>query len=114
MFLYKQYHLKLRPSILLSSLFGFGLYMISEFLSPIHRHHYNAVLWLFPLLLLVVNYKPQWQWLMLILLLSLVININAFTFIALPHVVGEFLMWMVLVIICFKEFNQINKPKSVT
>ena len=113
-FLYKQYHLKLQPSILLSSLFGFGFYMISEFLSPIHRHHYNAVLWLFPLLLLVVNYKPQWQWLMLILLLSLVININAFTFIALPHVVGEFLMWMILVIICFKEFNQIDKPKSVT
>ncbi len=114
LFLYRQYNSKLQPSIMLLSLFGFGLYMISEFLSPIHRHHYNAVLWLFPLLLLAINYKSQWQWLMVILLVSLVININAFTLIALPHVVGECLMWVVLVLICFNEFEQLYRTKRVS
>ncbi len=111
-FLYKQYHSKLQPSVLLLSLFGFALYMISEFLSPIHRHQYNAVLWLFPLLLIVLNYKAEWKWFIVVLILSLIININAFTLIALPHVVGECLMWLVLLIICFKEFKILRKVES--
>ncbi len=99
------------PSVTTIALFSFSCYMLSDFLSPIHRHQYNAVVWLFPLLVVAINYKKNWALFTIILLICLIANITIFSSIVL-YKFSEYLIWLIIMIVSFTELNILKRYKG--
>ena len=78
------------------ALLAFCLYMISDFSSPIWRHQYYTVQWLFPLLVAATVYKPANKWLYGGLLFGLLLNIINTDYIKMEHTIGEYLIFGIL------------------
>ncbi|MDI9366191.1 MAG: glycosyltransferase 87 family protein [Flavobacterium sp.] len=93
------------------ALWGIIIYAISEFLSPIHRHQYNAVIWLFPLLLMAKQYQNEHKYFYGCLLLSLFLSINAFTLIHLPNIAIEITIWITILSFLFAQLFTKHKDK---
>jgi hypothetical protein len=81
------------------AIFAFCLYMISDLSSPIWRHQYYTMQWLFPVLLAAAVYKPAYKWLYNGLLFALLLNIINTDIIKLEHTIGEYLMLVILLIL---------------
>jgi hypothetical protein len=78
------------------ALLGFCLYMIGDFSSPIWRHQYYTVQWLFPLLVAATVYKPANKWLYAGLLFGLLLNIINTDYIKMEHTIGEYLIFIIV------------------
>jgi hypothetical protein len=89
----KKYDLLNLPNI---AIFAFCLYMISDLSSPIWRHQYYTVQWLFPLLIAATVYNPAHKWLYGGLLAGLLLNILNTDFIKMEHTIGEYLILVIL------------------
>jgi hypothetical protein len=83
------------------AIFAFCLYMISDLFSPIHRHQYYTVQWLFPALLAAAVYRSGLKWAYFLLLIGLAMNINKIPFIPMIHSIGEYMMLPALLYISF-------------
>jgi hypothetical protein len=76
------------------AIIGLCLYMITDLLSPIWRHQYYTVQWLFALLLAAAVYKPVNKWFYGVLLAGVLLNIANLSFIKMEHSIGEYVLLM--------------------
>jgi hypothetical protein len=89
----KKYDLLHLPNV---AIFGFCLYMITDLASPVWRHQYYTMQWLFPVLVAASIYKPANKWLYGGLLTGLVLNVINSDLIKMEHTIGEYLILGVL------------------
>ncbi len=89
---------------------AFCLYMISDFSSPIWRHQYYTVQWLFPVLVAATVYKPATKWLYAGLLFGLLLNIVNTDYIKMEHTIGEYLIFMILLYMSLGKRLEVVKP----
>ncbi|HVU54917.1 MAG TPA: DUF1772 domain-containing protein [Puia sp.] len=81
------------------AIFGFCLYMIADLFSPIYRHQYYTVQWIFPLLLAVLSWPPHRKRWYGILLAGLLLSILHLPFIKMGNTIGEYLILLALLAI---------------
>jgi len=81
------------------AIFGFCLYMIADLFSPIYRHQYYTVQWIFPLLLAAVIWSPQRNRWYGILLIGLLLSILHMPFVKMGNTIGEYLILTALLAI---------------
>jgi hypothetical protein len=86
------------------ALLGYCLYMISDLFSPIHRHQYNGVQWLFPLLLAASLFNTKHRWIYFFIGLGLVLNIVNIEFVKMEHTQGEYIMLVAFLWLAFKPY----------
>ncbi len=79
------------------AIMGFCLYMVSDFYSPVYRHQYYTVQWMFPLLLAVSYFNPSGKWPYLFIWAGLLLNCLNISFIKMEHTTGEY-MWLISLI----------------
>jgi hypothetical protein len=78
------------------AIFAFCLYMVSDLFSPVWRHQYYTVQWLFPLLVAASVYKPKNKWVYAFILLGLLLNITNTYLIKMEHTIGEYILLLTL------------------
>jgi len=84
------------------ALFSFCLYMVADLFSPVWRHQYYTLQWLFPVLLAAAYYEPrQRKWFMLIGL-ALLLNVLNIPFVKMEHTMGEYLLLGVLIFMSYR------------
>jgi len=81
------------------AIFGFCLYMIADLFSPIYRHQYYTVQWIFPLLLAAVIWSPQRKGWYGALLIGLLLSIVHMPFVKMGNTIGEYLILLALLAI---------------
>jgi hypothetical protein len=84
------------------SIFAFCLYMATDFFSPIHRFLYNGAQWLFPLLLVASGYSKKYSWIYAGIIAGLLLNSVSLSFIPMENTLGEYLVFLFLLIFVFK------------
>jgi hypothetical protein len=70
--------------------------MLVDLFSPVYRHQYYGVQWLFPLLLAASVYKPANRGFYVALLTGLLLNVINTGFIKMEHSLGEYLILITL------------------
>jgi hypothetical protein len=83
------------------ALLGYCLYMISDLFSPIHRHQYYSVQWLFPLWLAASQFNTKRRWVYFFIGLGLVLNIVNIEFVKMEHTQGEYIMLVAFLWLAF-------------
>jgi hypothetical protein len=86
------------------AIFGFCLYMVSDLFSPLLRHQYPAVQWLFPLLLIAVGFKKRYTMIYLFIIAGLILMILP-NFITMQHSFGEYIIFAMLLLLAFVYNN---------
>jgi len=81
------------------AIFGFCLYMVADLFSPIYRHQYYTVQWIFPLLLAAVIWSPQRKRWYGVLLIGLLLSIIHLPFVKMGNTIGEYLILFALLAI---------------
>ncbi|MBS1933805.1 MAG: DUF2029 domain-containing protein [Bacteroidetes bacterium] len=104
---FKQHKPEQNIDVRILAIFGFCLYMITDFLSPIMRGEYYKVQWLFPLLLISAYYNNKLKVAYTIILSGLLLNIFFIAFIPMRHSVGEFMIFLALLWVCFTDRSKI-------
>jgi hypothetical protein len=74
------------------AMLGYCLYMISDLFSPINRHLYYGVQWLFPLWLAASLFPTKFNWLYFFIGLAFVLTIFNIGLARLGHSLGEYIM----------------------
>ncbi len=82
---------------------GFAMFMISDLFSPVYRHQYYTVQWLFPLLLAASLYRPVQLKLYCFLAAGLVLNILNIPIIPLEHTIGEYIMLVTFIVLSLRR-----------
>jgi len=84
-------------------LLGYCLYMISDLFSPVFRHQYYTVQWIFPILLAAILYRPSWKGAYWVLLAGLLLNIvpPGMIGIRMAHTLGEYMILTALLYLSF-------------
>jgi hypothetical protein len=95
-----------KTELLPIAILGFCLYMCSDFLSPVYRHSYYIVQWLFPVLLFAANYERKYKPYLTFLILALLLNI-IHVHIPMSHTIGEYLMLVIFIAWSFKRKNEV-------
>lgn len=96
-----------------AAIFGFCLYMVSDLFSPIYRHQYYTIQWLFPLLLAAAGYVKNYKWIYALIVLGIFLNIINITFIKMEHTIGEYIIFAALLTLSFVYNHQKHiKPQS--
>jgi Glycosyltransferase family 87 len=85
---------------------GFSLYMISDLFSPVYRHQYYAVQWLFPLLLAAALYNESNKKTALLLSAGLLLNIVNLAFVPMEHSIGEYIMLLAIIVLSLRRQKQ--------
>jgi hypothetical protein len=85
---------------------GFSLYMLSDLFSPVYRHQYYAVQWLFPLLLAAALYKSGNRKTELLLVAGLLLNIINLSIIPMEHSIGEYIMLLAIIVLTLRRQMQ--------
>jgi hypothetical protein len=99
-------------NIISVAIFGFCLYMMSDFFSPVLRSQYYAIQWISPLFLLAACFNATLKPIYFLLVIGLIFNISNTPLIGFRHTKGEYLILMVLLWLCFSRksaqmhFNQ--------
>lgn len=75
------------------ALVGYCLYMTSDLLSPVHRHQYYTVQWLFPLFLAGAIFSSKYGLLYTFIFAGLIMNIVNVRAIPMEHTMGEYI-WL--------------------
>lgn len=82
-----------KPTLFWLTLAGFCFYMIAEFFSPVYRHSYNTIQWIFPLILLAGYYTPGYGKVFIIAILTgIFLNAWIFRFMQMQSTIGEYLI----------------------
>ncbi len=78
-------------------IFGFCLYMITDFFSPIHRHQYYTMQWLFVIMLFfsIAEFK-KYSWFYFAIAIGIILNILRVPVIKMEHSIGEYLIFAAL------------------
>ena len=97
----------LKSNIIQVAIFGFCLYMISDFLSPILRAQYYGVQWAFPLLLLAAFYDRRLTTIYLLLLAGLLLNITNTPYLKMRHTIGELIILFTLLWLCLSPKSRL-------
>lgn len=113
-FFKKDFHQE--SSLVIVCIFGACLYMISDLLSPIHRHQYYTVQWFFPLLIALALYEKKFRVIYYAIGLGLLLNIINTPLLKMEHTLGEYIWLLTLMILVFgykskkqiKPFNSFN------
>ena len=74
------------------ALFGYALYMVSDLFSPVYRHQYYTVQWIFPILLMAARVRSSLQWPFWLAVAGLLLNISKVSFFTMEHTIGEYLI----------------------
>ena len=93
-------------SCFFSSVTGLALYMLSDFLSPVHRFAYNGAPWLF--LLLLVGSKLDFRQGTLIIfwiILALILISLPSGFIPMQHSIAEYMLLALCIYIVYNPKN---------
>ncbi|HTE27112.1 glycosyltransferase 87 family protein [Flavitalea sp.] len=78
--------------------FSFLLYMLTDMFSPVHRFHYNASQWIFPLLLTASTWTSRVSKVYVIGVFSgLILNSLSFSMFRMQHSIGEYIMCLSLI-----------------
>ncbi len=85
---------------------GFCLYMISDLFSPVYRHQYYTVQWLFPLLLIAAGFKRSFKWMYLLLLLGIGLNMLNTDLMKMEHTMGEYLLLFTCLLFSFSGLEE--------
>ncbi len=83
----------------MAAILGFCMYMVSDLFSPIYRHQYYTVQWIFPMLLAGAIYRPAFRWPFLLIITGLLLNISKIRFIKMQHTIGEYLILAALILL---------------
>jgi len=94
------------------AIFAFCVYMISDFCSPVYRHQYYTVQWLFPLLLAAASWdRGRRRWL-LAMAAGLVILSVHFPFLKMQNTIAEFAIMAIL--LGFSLFTRGEQPPKAS
>lgn len=85
------------------ALVGFCMFMIADLFSPVYRHQYYAVQWLFPLLLSAAVYQPAFIKIYIILAAGLVLNIINIALLPMEHSIGEYIMLVGFIVLSLQR-----------
>ena len=85
------------------ALIGFALFMISDLFSPVYRHQYYGVQWLFPLLLSAAVYRPANRKLYVLLAAGMLLNIVNIGFVPMEHTIGEYIMLVAIIVLSLRR-----------
>ncbi len=77
------------------AMFSFCLFMISDLFSPVWRHQYNTVMWIFPLVLSTAIFTWSNKWIYALLGIALFLNIVNIFAIKMEHTIGEYLFLII-------------------
>lgn len=99
--LFYLYNRKTGFSIYNIALLGFCLYMIADLFSPIYRHQYYTVQWLFPLFLAAGGYLKMYRWIYIALALGIFLNVINSPYIKMEHTIGEYLILGAMLLLAF-------------
>ena len=103
---------KTADDLLLSMITGFCLYMISDLFSPVYRHQYYTIQWLFAVLLFFSIAKNKneriFQYLTLAGVFLNMINVN---FLKMEHTMGEYIVLFSLLLFSFAYYKRKNFEK---
>ena len=95
------------------AILGFCLYMISDLFSPVFRHQYYTVQWIFPLLLAGAIYRPAFRWPFRLIVFGLLLNISKISFIKMQHTIGEYLILAALMLLVL-SYKWMDTPGPAT
>jgi Glycosyltransferase family 87 len=95
--------------IALVAIFGFCLYMLSDFFSPVLRRQYYTLQWIFPLLLCAAFYNQKLRTLYVLLTAGLLLNILNTPYIKIRHTIGEYLILFTLLWMCLSRQSRLSK-----
>jgi hypothetical protein len=88
---------------------GFCFYMISDLFSPVYRHQYYTVQWLFPVLLFFSVPKNKAGRITEVLVMAGVfLNISNIAFLKMQHTIGEYLILVSLLFFSLTYFKQMK------
>ena len=85
------------------ALAGFALFMISDLFSPVYRHQYYTVQWLFPLVLCAAVYRPAQKKIYWLLAAGLVLNVLNIPFLPMEHSLGEYIMLAAIIVLSLRR-----------
>jgi len=80
-------------------IFGFCLYMIADLFSPIYRHQYYTVQWIFPLLLAGSVWSPHRRTWYIVIAAGLLLGIVHLPFLKMANTIGEYMILLALLAI---------------
>ena len=92
------------------AIFSFCLYMVADLFSPVWRHQYYTLQWLFPVLLAAANYKPEQRKWFVLMGLALLLNILNIPFVKMEHTIGEYLLLLVLLGLSYSPTRYLPAP----
>lgn len=99
--------------IIIISLLGYCMYMISDLSSPVYRHQYYTVQWFLPLLLAFSLFSPSIKkWYFIALVIGIVLNITNIPLIKMQHTIGEYLILITLLVFCFSYGMKLTYEKE--
>ena len=92
-----------RTDVTRTAIFGFCLYMVTDLFSPVYRHQYYTVQWIFPLLLAasLYTFRSRARWAYNLLLAGLLLSVVHLGFIKMENTIGEYLFMASLLVISF-------------
>ena len=79
------------------AIIGFCFYMASDLGSPVYRHQYNTVQWIFPVMLAAAVTRPSLQWPWLMIWMGLLLNCVNLPIVKMEHTMGEYCLFAGLV-----------------
>jgi hypothetical protein len=82
-----------------TAIFGFCLYMIADLFSPIYRHQYFSVEWVFPFLLAGSIWSPQRRTWYIAIAAGLLLSIVHLPFLKMANTIGEYMILLALLAI---------------
>jgi hypothetical protein len=92
---------------------SYALYMTTDFFSPIYRHQYYTVQWLFPLLLAAALYDKIKKVPLILLAVGLFLNVTTMRFIPMRHTIGEYLFLVACLLLALSKYKLEIKPTQL-
>ncbi|UAY52606.1 glycosyltransferase 87 family protein [Ferruginibacter albus] len=89
--------------LLQAALLGYTLMMITDLFSPVYRHQYATVQWLFPVMLITAFVGQRINWKYFVLFLGIALNIVNIEFIKMEHTIGEYLLLFAVLFFSFDK-----------
>ena len=89
--------------VMVTAIFGFCLYMMSDLFSPVIRNQYYFVQWAFPLLACAALYDTKLRLVYLFLFAGLLLNVINRPHIFMRYVIGEYLILFTLLRLCLSR-----------
>ena len=85
------------------AILGYCLFMISDLFSPVYRHQYYAVQWMFPVLLTAAGYRHGQPSIYIAIAAGLLLNVLNISFLPMEHTVGEYIMLAAFIVLSLRR-----------